>query len=215
MNKHESLLTFIIDTGRNAWHQRIALYKCKCGNETVQPISAVNYGRIISCGCFKKSFIGVKTTTHGLTSTPLYPVWCNMIARCEDIKNNRYHRYGGRGVTICDEWRNDFRKFYDWALENGWRKGLEIDKDIKGTGSHYSPEMCCVVTGKQNSNKRSNNKFIEYSGQIKTVAQWAEEKLVSPFLIYKRLSRGWTPKEAIETPLITTFKNIKWQHLQS
>ena len=205
----KSMLTFIESAGKNKWHIKLGKYLCECGNEIIGSISSVEHGKIKSCGCLKVRLIGEKSKTHGLSKHTLYHIWGSIIARCEDEKNNRFHRYGGKGVKICEKWRNDFKAFYDWAIENGWRKGLQIDKDIKGNGLLYSPETCSVVTGKQNSNKRSNNRFETYKGITKTVAEWAEEKNINPFLIYKRLKRGWSIADAIETPLIVNSKKIK------
>lgn len=158
-----------------------------------------------------KETIGDRTRTHGLSKTPLYWVWSTIIDRCENPKNRRYKSYGAKGIYLCTEWRTDFKKFYDWAMEKGWKRGMHVDKDIipRKLGIEakvYSPEMCSIVTRTDNINCTSSNKYIIYNGQEKTVAQWAKIKNINPFIIYKRLRRGWSVKDAIETPNISGRK---------
>jgi len=88
-----------------------------------------------------------------LITHPLYQVWAGIKDRCYNTNCKTFNRYGGRGVVICEEWKNNFKKFYDWAINNGWEQGLEIDKDVKAKELGippllYSPEMCCFVTKK-------------------------------------------------------------------
>jgi len=209
---HETtcILTFVENAGSNKWYIKEAIYKCECGNSIKCSISSVNNGRIKSCGCLKKKWnseIGERSKTHNLTSHPLYYIWSGIINRCESVNNNRYERYMGRGVQVCDEWRNDFTLFYNWAIANGWEKGMEIDKDIKGNGLLYSPDTCSIVTRIQNCNKRANSRFETYRAETKTVAEWGRDKNIDPFLLYQRLRRGWSITDAIETPLNKTSKS--------
>jgi len=88
--------------------------------------------------------LSVYTRTHGLSTTPIYHVWSAMKARCNNKLNPAFKNYGGRGISVCDEWSNDFKKFYDWAMQNGYKKGLQIDR-IDNDG-HYTPSNCRYVT---------------------------------------------------------------------
>lgn len=90
---------------------------------------------------------------------PLYDVWKGMKARCNGKNHKSYHIYGGKGVKVCDEWEKDFISFYNWSLANGYKEGLQIDKDINGDGLLYSPATCCWVTRAKNNQHRSVGKL--------------------------------------------------------
>lgn len=124
---------------------------------------------------------------------PLLAVWAGMKARCYNVNNGAYHNYGGNGVTVCEEWIK-FKPFFKWALENGWKPGLQIDKDKlspQRNGKIYSPEYCCFLSQKENQNNRRNNVMVEYNGQLKTVSEWSEEKGIEYFLLHNRVEMGW------------------------
>lgn len=108
--------------------------------------------------------------THGLKHHPLYGVWSGMIQRCEYTKKYNYHNYGGRGITICKEWRNDFKSFHDWCLENGWQKGLTLDR--VDTDGNYSPENCRVVTFLVQHNNKRNTHMITHNGETRSISDW-------------------------------------------
>ena len=141
---------------------RRVLCRCDCGNEISVILNNLRRGNTNSCGCYQKEKIqevGQSNITHGLSTHSLYDVWVNMKARCYNTKDTSYHNYGGRGITICSEWLENFKCFYDWAISNGYKKGLEIDR-IDNDGD-YTHTNCRFVTSQDNSlNKRipSNNK---------------------------------------------------------
>lgn len=171
--------------------RRMAQFRCQCGNKFYAPLSKVKSYETLGCGCMKgKNPNSRNHTTHGAGNHKLYNVWNGMKARCYNKNRQQYKDYGGKGVTVCDEWKGNFRSFYDWAISNGWSEGLQLDKDIKGNGLIYSPENCCFVTPKVNSNKRKSSRILEYNGQKKTVPDWAEVIGISAGLIHCRISRG-------------------------
>ncbi len=145
---------------------------CDCGDETVVFGNNLRRGDTKSCGCIQSEFTKSRNTTHGLRKHALYRTWSSMIERCTRKSATSYPRYGAKGVTVCKEWY-DFKKFYDWATINGWKRGLQIDKDIipKKLGIPaliYSPEMCCIVTPKENSRNASTTKLtIEQATEIR------------------------------------------------
>lgn len=133
-----------------------AIYKCDCGVFKELIISNVNSGTTKSCGCLRASINN--SVKHLLCKHPIYKVWDGMKSRCYNHNHIAYKWYGGKGVKICDDWLFNFKLFYDWCLANGWKKGLKIDKDIKGTGLLYSPDNCLIVTQKENINRELTNK---------------------------------------------------------
>lgn len=102
--------------------------------------------------------------THGLSYEPLYNIFKSMHDRCENVKNKAYKRYGGRGIKVCDEWSLDnINNFISWAHENGWKKGLQLDRIDNNAG--YSPSNCRLITAKENSRNRSSNKYVTVNGE--------------------------------------------------
>ena len=140
--------------------------------------------------------------THGLSKHPLYKIYHGIIKRCYNSKCKAYIRYGGVGIKMCDEWKNDFVNFYDWAIKNGWKKGMEIDKDKipKELGTPvtlYGPETCSVLTMKENMNNQSTNRVIEHLGRKQTLSQWADEFKISYKCLWRRLNLGWSFEAAL------------------
>lgn len=140
---------------------------------------------------------------HGLSKHPLYKVWNGMIDRCHKPDRENYKWYGVKGVVVCDEWRNDYISFYNWAIQNGYKEGLQLDKDIKGTGKLYSPDTCLFVTGNDNMRSRTDNNYIEYNGDVKIITDWARELGMSDVALYKRIKK-WGVEKAIEQPVDKT-----------
>lgn len=123
--------------------------KCDCGQERVFSYSNFKRGNQLSCGCNRTP----KTVSYDY-GHPLYKIWVSMRARCNNSNDSAFKDYGARGVVVCELWDNDYQLFYDWCISNGWRRGLFVDKDTKGTGLLYSPEMCAIITRAENNQAR-------------------------------------------------------------
>lgn len=166
------------------------IFQCECGKEKAIIGYSVIKGITTSCGCYHKKRASESNTTHGLRNDPLYKVWAGMLERCSNPNNTRYQNYGGRGVSVCEEWKSDFKCFYDWAMSNGYKKGLQIDKDKNGTGLLYCPEYCCFITNKENSSLRSHLKLSPDAVRIirnkfnSMIQDFAKEYNSSPSTIY-------------------------------
>lgn len=184
-----------------------ALYKCICGNLVEKVIDAVKRGSTKSCGCLNTESIIKRRRTHGLSGTPIYDLWATVKNRCYNVNEPSYPEYGGRGVIMCDEWKNDPAAFVEWAKKNGWKKGLQIDKDIIAMKLRlepllYSPDRCQFVTAKTNGTATRKSRYIEYNGVTKTLAQWSDELGIGRstillrldvygYSIEKALTKGW------------------------
>ena len=135
---------------------------CDCGNTKVARASDLRRGHTKSCGCLHKEVVAgtlhhkINTTTHGKSNTRLYRIWSCMKTRCYNEKWINYKNYGGRGIAICDDWRNDFQAFYTWALSHGYSDTLTIDRiDVNG---NYEPTNCRWITLKEQQSNRTNTK---------------------------------------------------------
>lgn len=182
-----------------------AIYRCQCGTEKEINIGNVKSGRVLDCGCYVKKF-GSNVKTHKLSSHPLFRVWVDMKTRCYNSNSWAYKYYGGAGVTICEEWKNDFSAFYNWAILNGWEKGLELDKDKIPTSigikpSLYGPNVCCFLTPSENANNRRSNHKITFNGVTKNMGQWEKDLGFPPDRIFDRLYKGWSIEKALTKPL--------------
>lgn len=183
------------------------LCKCDCGNYVRVRADQLKNDRIQSCGCMSRILSGEKHKKHGMKKTRLYRIWHNMKYRCENKRAKDYYRYGGRGITVCDEWSNDFRPFCAWATGNGYQDGLSLDRVDNSKG--YSPENCRWASGKEQCRNRRNNLLIEYRGEQKTMAEWCELLGVDRALAYRRHRAGWTSEKTFETPTRKQRNNRK------
>ncbi len=132
---------------------------------------------------------------HNLTGTRLYNIWTHMKQRCYNPKNSRYANYHDRGITVCDEWRNDFMAFRKWALENGYSENLTLDR--KDNDGNYCPENCHWTTKRVQNNNRTMNHCLILNGVSKTIGEWSSELGIPWSTIYTRLSKGCSVKEAL------------------
>ena len=146
---------------------------CDCGNKRTLSSSALTGCKTKSCGCYKKDVNKKRFTKHGLSKTKLYRVWSSIKDRCYRDGCKGYINYGGRGIVMCDEWKNNFQAFYDWSISNGYTEGLTIErKDVNG---NYCPENCCWIPKSEQPKNRRNSHFITYKGETKTLSEWSKE----------------------------------------
>ena len=130
----------------------------------------------------------------------LTSVYYNMLKRCHDPKNKGYKDYGARGITVCDEWRNDCCIFYKWARDNGYKEGLTIDRIDNNKG--YSPDNCRWTTWKVQTVNRRNTRWILFNGEKKTLKEWSEALNISYQILADRIYRyGWSIERALTTPV--------------
>ena len=122
-----------------------------------------------------------------------------MKSRCYNPNNKSYKNYGARGIKVCDEWLTDSRKFVEWSLVSGWKKGLTLDRiDVNG---NYEPNNCRWTSYEVQNNNRRNTVYITFNNQSKPVTQWAKELSISATTLRNRIKNGWSAKAALTTPV--------------
>lgn len=175
------------NTGKN---RRIVKCQCECGVIKTMVLAVLISGATKSCGCLRKDITILKSTTHGFAKTDLYYVWVNIKGRCYNPKNASYKWYGGKGIDVCEEWRNDFVIFRDWAIANGWKKGLQFDRKNNKLG--YSPSNCRIVTCKQNCGNKTNNVLLTINGETKILQEWCNFYGIKQTTVQQRIKYGWS-----------------------
>lgn len=180
------------------------LCKCDCGNMKV--ISRTHLKRnTVSCGCYSAEIARISHTTHGMRKTRIYRIWSGMKDRCCNTKSKYWGNYGGRNITVCEEWKKSFESFLKWSNDNGYNDNLTIDRIDNNKG--YSPDNCRWVTYKVQENNRSNNRILEYNGESHTVSQWSEITGINQRVISQRLYYGWCIDRIFNTPINERSKN--------
>lgn len=192
-------LVVIKEGGRTS--DRHIKWLCKCDCDTFVEIKGGNLrnGRSTSCGCFQKEDASNRFTTHGLRNHKLHSLWSCIKHRCYKDTAESYEYYGGRGITMHKEWKNDFMTFYDWAIANGWKKGLTIDRT--NNDGNYEPDNCRFVTNRQNSLNRRLLSKSNTSGYVGVTWHKGTEKWSSRIMIRGRersLGIYLTKEEALE-----------------
>lgn len=172
---------------------------CDCGSTVDVLKEHLTSGRTKSCGCLKG-----REKTHGEIHTRLYRIWGNMVNRCTNQNNPAWYRYGGRGITVCDEWKN-YEAFRDWAVSNGYRDDLTIDRVDNDKG--YSSSNCRWATVTEQNNNTRRNHLLSYNGETKTMAEWSCELEIPYKTLHRRIkSLHWDVEKALTQP-VRTQKN--------
>lgn len=153
--------------------RRIVEADCICGTTRMYTFGHLRSGDTKSCGCLRREVTGERATTHGLSQHPLYEVYGAILKRCYVPQTEGYENYGGRGITVCEEWQEDFMNFYNWCVENGYQSGLSIDR-IENDGN-YGPNNCRFVTRKIQSRNNRRNKMITAFGETKCLFDWGKD----------------------------------------
>lgn len=175
--------------------------QCDCGNNCIVKGTHLRNGTTRSCGCLKKELLAERARKrmlkHGGSKTRLYTIWACMKNRCSCSNNTHFNCYGGRGIKVCDEWK-DFENFQIWAVNNGYGENLTLDR-IDNDGN-YEPSNCRWVTRKEQSFNRRTNHIIEFNGEQRPLGQWAEIFGIHPRTIKDRLGYGWSVEKALTQP---------------
>lgn len=190
--------------------KRLGRYKvrCDCGTEFEVKTKHLTSGATCSCGCYAREKVSQIAGTHRKSTERIYNVWTAMKQRCYNPNCDDYINYGGRGITVCDEWRNDFQTFYDWAYANGYAEEilpngynlLSIDRiDVNG---NYEPSNCRWITNKEQQWNKRPKRLFTINGIDKTLPEWCRTNNIGYQTVVNRIKRGWDTKTAVLTPPI-------------
>lgn len=158
--------------------------QCDCGNKKLVRVESIVGNITVSCGCFRRE----KSKTHGMEGTRTYNSWQAMLERCYRQKHPHYHRYGGRGIFVCDQWRHSFENFF---ADMGKRPdGKTLDRINNDLG--YSKENCEWADRFQQATNRSNTRFIIFNGETKSMSEWSRMTGLNITTIKSRLDNGWS-----------------------
>ena len=195
----------VIERAENDLYGKVRwLCRCDCGNIVIRHGHTLRKNRESDCGCGRLVRAKRSATKHGGWGTRLYIIWVDMCRRCENPKTSSFSHYGGRGITVCQEW-HDFTAFRAWAYTHGYSKFLTIDRIDNAKG--YSPENCRWATVKVQENNRRNNTVLAFRGEVHTLSQWAEITGVHRATIGRRIHKyGWPIERALTEPVHTKYR---------
>lgn len=175
----------------------LRICQCDCGNIINVRIGGLTSGNSTSCGCTRHEKLIKRNTSHGMADKRIYKIWKDMKGRCYRKKHKRYADYGGRGIEVCKEWRDDFLAFYHDMGDAPEGKSLDrIDND-----GNYCLGNCQWATDIEQANNKRNNRYLEFNGERLTIAQWSRKIDINRKTIYGRIERGWSVEKTLTTPV--------------
>ena len=178
--------------------------KCECGKEFVRRADQIKAKNIYkSCGCYREKVLAANNfkinnpnKSHGLSKTRLYKIYSKIKERCYYEKYPEYHLYGGRGIVMCDEWKDDFMNFYNWSINNGYNDSLSIDRiDFNGD---YEPNNCRWADDITQGNNKRNNIVLTHNGMTMTMPEWARYLNLPYSVLANRRKKGKTVEEILD-----------------
>lgn len=176
------------------------LCQCECGRQCVVSTKNLRIGHTESCGCLAKEVLKENSQKQKkpYRDTKLYKKWLHIKNRCNRQNKPSSKYYYEKNIRMCDEWLNDFEAFYKWAIDNGYKEGLTIDR--MDNSKSYSPDNCRWADYTVQANNRTNNRRIEYKGSVHTLAEWARILDINENKLRNRMKLGWDIERAFTTP---------------
>lgn len=173
---------------------------CSCGKLKTKPVTSndLKSGKVVSCGCYYFVSNEGRNRTHGDSKARLWRIWCSMKNRCYCKSNREYFNYGGRGITVCEEWLHNYEAFKLWALSNGYSDELTVDRIDTDKG--YSPENCRWATYKVQENNRRNTLRITIDGETLSASEWSDISGIKAATIIWRYKNGWHGSDILIIP---------------
>lgn len=178
---------------------------CDCGNKIIVNSSNLKNGNTKSCGCLQKERTSAARKIHGMSNKRFYNIWSNIKLRCTNKNHSLYGRYGGRGITVCKEWRN-FNNFYNDMYESYLKHCNDFGEkettiDRINNDLNYTKNNCKWSNKLEQENNKSTSRYVEYNDNIYTLSNLCRKYNVPYKLIHKRLTLGWTIDDAINVPM--------------
>lgn len=172
---------------------------CDCGNTHIATSYNLTHGKTTQCRKCMCKQISSSNTKHGCKPKRLHEAYVNMRTRCENPNYYLFHRYGGRGITVCKEWTESYIAFRDWALENGYSDNLTLDR-IDNNGN-YCPENCKWSTVTEQANNRRTNRILTLGKEKDSMANWSRKTGIPYWVLERRVnSLKWSDEKALSTP---------------
>lgn len=197
-------LTVVAYAGKASSKHSLWRCVCSCGNETIVLRGSLTSGGTRSCGCLndeqrRKKGAEANRTKHGKHDTRLYRIWKAMRNRCLNPNNPSFQKwYGSKGITVCQEWLDDFSSFEKWALSNGYQDNLTLDRiDVNG---NYSSWNCRWVSNAIQQNNKTTNHTLTYNNETHTIAEWSKIVGIHNSAILARVRLGWSTERTLTTP---------------
>lgn len=184
---------------KTKYKDKYYLCRCICGNEKIVRGTHLTANKIVSCGCYRDEKIRQSHITHNMSNSRIYSIYKDVIKRCKNKNTIAYKNYGDRGITVCQEWLDDFMNFYNWAMANGYNTTLTIDRiDVNG---NYEPNNCRWITKSEQSSNTRKNHFLTFKGETKTISEWSRITKIDHRKICKRIIHyGWSVERTLTTP---------------
>ena len=173
-----------------------AVVRCDCGTEKEIWSESLKYAKTVSCGCLQREVVADRERTHGMATTPLYKVWSSIKRRCRVPDDPHYAEYGGRGITVCDEWADDFAAF---ARAVGKRPSVRHSLDRVDNDRGYEPGNVRWATHTQQMRNTRHNHLVFFNGRDIPISQAIEESRtsVNNRTVYRRVNKGWQIERAL------------------
>ena len=185
----------VIDIERRENNKIYWKCQCDCGNISIVQGRKLRDGITKSCGCKRTELLRTRKTVHGCNGERLYTIWKGMHQRCNNANNPGFCNYGGRCITICEEWQTDYLSFRKWAFNNGYQPDLTIER--KNVNGPYSPDNCTWITLKEQATNRRTSHYIVVKGEKMTITQASKKYGVPRHTISQRIKRlGWDEESA-------------------
>lgn len=186
--------TLVVLERADGVHEARWLCRCECGLERIYVGGKLRRGDA-KCKCAR----GKDRNGDASAEPDIHRVWKNMRDRCSRPASKSYPRYGGRGIKVCREWTLSFSSFCKWAKDNGWQKGLQIDR-VNNDGN-YEPLNCRFVERSVNLRNKSSSRIITYLGETRALVEWAEVLGIPSKVLSNRINKqNWTIERAFSTP---------------